>query len=62
MQASRGISVLGTRENYLLGIYIRDLAVGTLRLAVELFLAGWLYRCGPKVSRFLLGDAGDSRV
>jgi hypothetical protein len=58
--ASRSASVLATRDNYFLGYYLRYFAAGTFRIAVELYLAVWLYRCGPKVSWFLLGDAEDS--
>jgi hypothetical protein len=54
-------SVLGARDNYFVGYYLRYFAAGVFRIAVELYLAGWLYRCGPKVSRFLLGDAEDSQ-
>jgi hypothetical protein len=61
VHASKSASILETHDNYFLGFYLRYFAAGTLRIAVELYLAGWLYRCGPKVRRFLLGDAEDSR-
>lgn len=48
---------LGARDNYILGVYVRDLAVGTIRLVIELFLAWWFYRHGPAVAKFLLGDS-----
>jgi len=45
----------GMEGSYLMGIYIRQIATGVLRLAVELFFAGFFYRCGPGVAKFLLG-------
>jgi len=43
-----------SQENYVYGIYIREVAVAILRLAIELFFAWWFYRCGPAVANFLL--------
>ncbi len=57
VHASKSASVLATRDNYFFGYYLRYFAAGILRIAVELYLAGMLYRCGPKVSRFLLSNA-----
>ncbi len=59
--AWRATSVLGARDTYFVGYYLRYFAAGVFRIAVELYIAGWLYRCGPKVSRFLLGDVEDSQ-
>jgi len=55
--AWQATSVLGARDTYFVGYYLRYFAAGVFRIAVELYIAGWLYRSGPKVSRFLLGDA-----
>lgn len=57
LHAWREISTLGLRDNYISSVYVRDLAVGILRLAIELFLASWFYRHGPAVAKFLLGDS-----
>jgi len=48
---------IGRQENYVLGIYIRDIAVATIRLAIELFFAWWFYGHGPAVAKFLLGNS-----
>jgi len=46
---------------YFLQYYLRLIAGSVLRLCVELLFALSFYRGGPKVSRFLLGDSGDSQ-
>ena len=56
------VSANGLGNSYWLGVYIRQIAIGVIRLAVELFFAGLFYRCGPGVVRFLLGGEGESET
>jgi hypothetical protein len=45
---------VGSGNNDLIGTYVRDIALATLRLAIELFFSLWFYRSGPRVAEFLL--------
>jgi hypothetical protein len=50
----------GMQENYAFGIYIRDMALTIIRLATQLFVSWWLYRCGPGVAKFLSADSNNA--
>jgi hypothetical protein len=54
-----GSALLGY-DKFWLRYYSLESEAATLRLAVELCLAGAFYRCGERVSRFLLGSADES--
>ena len=56
------LPIRGIEDSYLLGIYVRQIAVGVIRLGVELLFAGLFYRCGPGVVRFLLGGDDESET
>ena len=50
------ISPSGAHDSYVMGVYVRQIEMGVIRLALELSFAGVFYRCGPGVIRFLLGE------
>jgi len=52
----------GLEDSYLTALYIRQVATGVLRLAFELFFAGFFYQCGPRVAKFLLGEQTDEET
>jgi hypothetical protein len=54
-----GSAILGY-DKFLFRYYLLETEGATLRLVVELLLAVVFYRCGPRICRFLSGEAAAS--
>jgi hypothetical protein len=50
-----GFSLLGAfHQSYLLRTNVLYLVANVLRITLWLMIAGWFYRCGPRIQNFLL--------
>ena len=50
-----GFSLLGgLHQSYLFRTYVFYLLGNILRISLWLMIAGWFYRCGPRIQNFLL--------
>lgn len=47
-------------DHYIFMEYIRALSVHVIRIALAFVAAGWSYRCGPGVIRFLFPESEES--
>ena len=47
-------------DHYLYVDHVRLLSDHTIRVALEFLAAGWSYRCGPGVQRFIFPDSGNT--
>ena len=50
-----GTSLIGVfHQSYLFREYVLNLLANILTIALWLMIAGWFYRCGPRIQNFLL--------
>ncbi len=43
-----------TAQTYLQDVYVLNFGFGAIRVILLFLLAGWLYRCGPRVKAFFM--------